>query len=68
MDEQTGYKPFEVTNRVVLSIAVPMTLAYLTPLLGLVDTAPSASLRTLPTCRGQLLSSRASFEVRSPSA
>lgn len=36
----THYKPFEVTNRVVLSIAVPMTLAYLTtPLLGLVDTA-----------------------------
>ncbi|WP_274630723.1 MATE family efflux transporter [Arvimicrobium flavum] len=33
-------KPFEVTNRVVLSIAIPMTLAYLTtPLLGLVDTA-----------------------------
>jgi putative MATE family efflux protein len=33
------YKPFEVTNRVVLAIAVPMTLAYLTtPLLGLVGT------------------------------
>lgn len=33
-------KPFEVTNRVVLAIAVPMTLAYLTtPLLGLVGTA-----------------------------
>ncbi|MEZ5782650.1 MAG: MATE family efflux transporter [Rhizobiaceae bacterium] len=33
-------KPFEVTNRVVLSIAVPMTLAYLTtPLLGIVGTA-----------------------------
>lgn len=33
-------RPFEVTNRLVLSIAVPMTLAYLTtPLLGLVDTA-----------------------------
>ncbi|MGE0230788.1 MAG: MATE family efflux transporter [Flavobacteriaceae bacterium] len=33
-------KPFEVTNRLVLAIAVPMTLAYLTtPLVGLVDTA-----------------------------
>lgn len=31
---------FEVTNRMVLAIAVPMTLAFLTvPLLGLVDTA-----------------------------
>ncbi|PWJ81610.1 putative MATE family efflux protein [Pseudaminobacter salicylatoxidans] len=33
-------KPFEVSNRLVLAIAVPMTLAYsTTPLLGLVDTA-----------------------------
>jgi putative MATE family efflux protein len=33
-------KPFAVTNRSVLAIAVPMTLAYLTtPMLGLVDTA-----------------------------
>ena len=33
-------RPFAVTNRSVLAIAVPMTLAYLTtPLLGLVDTA-----------------------------
>ncbi|MFC6488840.1 MATE family efflux transporter [Nitratireductor sp. GCM10026969] len=33
-------RPFEVTNRLVLAIAVPMTLAYLTtPLLGIVDTA-----------------------------
>lgn len=33
-------RPFEVTHRLVLSIAVPMTLAFLTtPLLGLVDTA-----------------------------
>ncbi|MCR4267174.1 MATE family efflux transporter [Nitratireductor sp. ZSWI3] len=33
-------RPFEVTNRLVLSIAVPMTFAYLTtPLLGIVDTA-----------------------------
>jgi putative MATE family efflux protein len=35
-----GGKPFVVTNRLVFSIAVPMTLAYLTtPLLGLTDTA-----------------------------
>lgn len=35
-----GTRPFVVTNRSVLAIAVPMTLAYLTtPLLGLVDTA-----------------------------
>lgn len=33
-------RPFAVTNRSVLAIAVPMTLAYLTtPLLGIVDTA-----------------------------
>ena len=33
-------RPFLVTHRSVLAIAVPMTLAYLTtPLLGLVDTA-----------------------------
>ncbi|SIQ60823.1 putative efflux protein, MATE family [Rhizobium sp. RU20A] len=32
--------PFEVTDRLIFSIAVPMTLAFLTtPLLGLVDTA-----------------------------
>ena len=36
----TAARPFAVTNRSVLAIAVPMTLAYLTtPLLGLVDTA-----------------------------
>ena len=33
-------RPFEVTNRLVLSIALPMMLAYAsTPLLGIVDTA-----------------------------
>ena len=33
-------RPFVVTNRSVLAIAVPMTLAYLTtPMLGIVDTA-----------------------------
>ncbi len=36
----TEGKPFSVTHRSVLAIAVPMTLAYLsTPLLGVVDTA-----------------------------
>jgi putative MATE family efflux protein len=36
----TAGPPFTVTNRLVLSIAVPMTLAYLTtPLLGITDTA-----------------------------
>ena len=35
-----GSGPFLVTNRLILSIAVPMTLGFLTtPLLGLVDTA-----------------------------
>ncbi|PSJ60340.1 MATE family efflux transporter [Mesorhizobium soli] len=34
-----GAKAFEVNNRLVLAIAIPMTLAYVTtPLLGLVDT------------------------------
>ncbi|MEM7069164.1 MAG: MATE family efflux transporter [Pseudomonadota bacterium] len=33
-------KPFEITHKTVLLLAVPMTLAYIsTPLLGLVDTA-----------------------------
>jgi MATE family, multidrug efflux pump len=37
---RTGGKPFDVTNRMVFAIAVPMTLAFLTtPILGLVDTA-----------------------------
>ena len=38
MDQPSG--EFDVTNRMVLAIAVPMTLAFLTvPLLGLADTA-----------------------------
>jgi putative MATE family efflux protein len=37
---QEGIRPFAVTHRSVLAIAVPMTIAYLTtPLLGIVDTA-----------------------------
>lgn len=36
----TVIRPFDVTHRGILAIAVPMTLAYLsTPLLGIVDTA-----------------------------
>ncbi|MFP1632883.1 MATE family efflux transporter [Zhengella sp. ZM62] len=38
--DPAAIRPFAVTNRLVLAIAVPMTLAYLsTPLLGLTDTA-----------------------------
>ena len=41
MSAEIGHqREFNVTNRLVLSIAVPMTLAYLTtPILGVVDTA-----------------------------
>ncbi|MBA5779173.1 MATE family efflux transporter [Stappia sp. F7233] len=41
MDSSVGaIRPFDVSNRSVLLIALPMTLAYLsTPILGLVDTA-----------------------------
>ncbi len=38
--EHARIRPFRVTNRLVLSIAIPMTLAHLTtPLLGIVDIA-----------------------------
>ena len=40
MSEPRQQRPFEVTSRSVMAIAVPMTLAYVTvPLLGIVDTA-----------------------------
>jgi len=40
MNSQKGANDFEVTNRLVLRIAVPMTVSFMTvPLLGLVDTA-----------------------------
>ncbi len=40
MSENTAGGPFTVTHRLVLSIAVPMTLAFVTtPLLGFTDTA-----------------------------
>jgi putative efflux protein, MATE family len=39
-DTKEGARPFEVSHRMVFSIAVPMTVAFLTtPLLGLVDMA-----------------------------
>ncbi|WP_102960022.1 MATE family efflux transporter [Mangrovicella endophytica] len=39
-EEERQVRPFEVTNREVLRIAIPMTLAFLTqPLLGITDTA-----------------------------
>ncbi|ASY61629.1 DNA-damage-inducible protein F [Sinorhizobium sojae CCBAU 05684] len=40
MGDAGGAGPFHVTNRLIFSIALPMTLGFLTtPLLGLVDTA-----------------------------
>lgn len=43
--ERSGSGPFEVTHRLVLSIAIPMTLGFLTtPLLGLTDTAVAGRL------------------------
>lgn len=43
--ENDGAGPFEVTHRLVLSIAIPMTLGFLTtPLLGLTDTAVAGRL------------------------
>ncbi|XOK15621.1 MATE family efflux transporter (plasmid) [Agrobacterium tumefaciens] len=44
---------FEVTNKVVLAIAAPMTIAYLTtPLLGLVDTAVVGQLNDVSLLGG----------------
>ena len=46
-------RAFEVTNKVVLSIAAPMTLAYLTtPLLGLVDTAVVGQMKDVALLGG----------------
>jgi multidrug resistance protein, MATE family len=45
MDKEADAGNFQVTHRLVLSIALPMTLAYLTiPLLGLTDTAVAGHL------------------------
>ena len=55
--------PFEVTNRLVLSVAVPMTLAYLTtPLLGIVDTAVVGQLGD-PVLLGGLAAGAIVFDV-----
>ena len=46
-------RAFEVTNKVVLAIAAPMTIAYLTtPLLGLVDTAVVGQLNDVAMLGG----------------
>lgn len=45
VEENEGAGPFAVTHRLVLSIAIPMTLGFLTtPLLGLTDTAVAGRL------------------------
>ncbi len=48
-----GAGPFEVTHRLVLSIAIPMTLGFLTtPLLGLTDTAVAGRLGSADALAG----------------
>lgn len=48
-----GAGPFEVTHRLVLSIAIPMTLGFLTtPLLGLTDTAVAGRLGSAEALAG----------------
>jgi MATE family multidrug resistance protein len=48
-----GSGPFEVTHRLVLSIAVPMTLGFLTtPLLGITDTAIAGRLGSAEALAG----------------
>ena len=51
--EEDGSGPFEVTHRLVLSIAVPMTLGFLTtPLLGITDTAVAGRLGSAEALAG----------------
>ena len=51
--EGDGSGPFEVTHRLVLSIAVPMTLGFLTtPLIGLTDTAVAGRLGSADALAG----------------
>lgn len=51
--ENDGAGPFEVTHRLVLSIAIPMTLGFLTtPLLGLTDTAVAGRLGSATALAG----------------
>jgi len=64
--DQTAAKrvlPFDVTNRLVLSVAIPMMLAYLTtPLLGIVDTAVVGRLGE-PALLGGLAAGAVIFDV-----
>ena len=51
--ENDGSGPFDVTHRLVLSIAIPMTLGFLTtPLLGLTDTAVAGRLGSADALAG----------------
>lgn len=51
--ENDGSGPFEVTHRLVLAIAIPMTLGFLTtPLLGLTDTAVAGRLGSADALAG----------------
>lgn len=52
-NENGGAGPFEVTHRLVLSIAIPMTLGFLTtPLLGLTGTAVAGRLGSADALAG----------------
>lgn len=63
MGDPTAPRSFAVTNRLVLSIAVPMTLAYLTtPLLGIVDTAVVGQLGD-PALLGGLAVGALAFDI-----
>ncbi|UDF30968.1 UNVERIFIED_ORG: MATE family efflux transporter [Roseateles sp. XES5] len=53
VEENEGAGPFAVTHRLVLSIAIPMTLGFLTtPLLGLTDTAVAGRLGSADALAG----------------
>jgi len=53
IEENEGAGPFEVTHRLVLSIAIPMTLGFLTtPLIGLTDTAVAGRLGSADALAG----------------
>lgn len=54
---EVATRPFEVTNKLVFSIALPMTLAFLTtPLLGLVDVAVVGQLGSAALLGGLAIS------------
>lgn len=61
--DPAAIRPFAVTNRLVLAVAVPMTLAYLsTPLLGLTDTAVVGRFGD-PALQGGLAAGAIVFDV-----